>query len=66
MFPDSDPDPTIFVIDLQHQQKTILKKLSASYVLFEGAFASFFKDKSKRRHETVRIRDFLTSFAKMI
>jgi hypothetical protein len=44
--PGSDPDPAIFVIDLQDANK----------LLFEGAFTSFFKDKkSKRSHKTVGI-----------
>jgi hypothetical protein len=47
MYPDldSDPDPAIFVIDLQDANKILnLKKTSAYY--FEGLFTLFFKDKS--------------------
>jgi hypothetical protein len=40
-----DPDPAIFVIELQDaSKKQILKKFSAYY--FEGTFTSFFKDKN--------------------
>jgi hypothetical protein len=55
-----DPDPAIFVIDLQDVNKKLsgnLKKVS----LLEGTFTSFFKDKkSKRSHKTVGIKVFLT------
>jgi hypothetical protein len=60
MDPDADPDPAIFVIDLQDANK----KLSFSANYFEGTFTSFFTDKkSKRSHKTVGIRAFLTIFA---
>jgi hypothetical protein len=48
-----DPDPDIFVIDLQDANK---KKMSKFFclLLFEGTFTSFFKDKkSERNHKTV-------------
>jgi hypothetical protein len=63
--PDADPDPSIFIIDLQDaNKKRILKKKFFCKVLFEGIFTSFFKDKkSKRSHKTVEIKVFLTSFA---
>jgi hypothetical protein len=49
-----DPDPAIFVIDLQDANK----KLIFCLFLFEGTFTSFFKDKkSKRSHKTVGIKD---------
>jgi hypothetical protein len=62
---DPDPEPSIFIIDLQDamQQKLILKKFSF-ILLFEGTFTSFFKNKkSKRSHKTVEIKVFLTIFA---
>jgi hypothetical protein len=40
-----DPDPAIFVIDLQDVNKKLL--------LFEGAFTSFFKDKKSLRSQKV-------------
>jgi hypothetical protein len=36
-----DPDPAIFVIDLQDASKKLL--------LFEGTYTSFFKDKKSKR-----------------
>ncbi len=39
---DSDPDPAIFVTDLQDVNK---KSFFAYYLLFEGTFTSYFKDK---------------------
>jgi hypothetical protein len=40
MEPDADPDPAIFVSDLQNVN------LLLSLLLFEGTFTSFFKEKS--------------------
>jgi hypothetical protein len=40
MDPDADPDPVIFVSDLQGVNKKFFCLL-----LFEGTFTSFFKDK---------------------
>jgi hypothetical protein len=63
MDPDADPDPSIFVIDLQDAHKKNEKKFSC-ILLFEGTFTSFFKEKkSKRSHKTVKINVFLTIFA---
>jgi hypothetical protein len=61
----SDPDPAIFVTDLQDtQQKINLKQKFFCLLLSEGTFTSFFKDKKARRsHETVGIKVFLTIFA---
>jgi hypothetical protein len=63
--PNADPDPTIFVIDLQDtNKKRILKQKFFCPLLFEGKFTSFFKDKkSKRSLKTVGIKVFLTFFA---
>jgi hypothetical protein len=53
-----DPDPAIFGSELQRQQKVFC------LLLFEGTFASFFKDKnSYRSHKTVRTNVFLSIFA---
>jgi hypothetical protein len=63
---DPDPDPSIFIIDLQDAKKNeLLKKVFLhSTILFEGTFTSFFKDKkSKRSHTTIEIKVFLTIFA---
>ncbi len=63
--PDSDPDPTNFIIDLQDAiQKLIFYKKFFCILLFEGTFTSFFKGKkSKRSHKIVEIKVFLTIFA---
>jgi hypothetical protein len=63
-----DPDPAIFIMDLQDAKKvgyTVpnLKKVFC-LLLYEGTFTSFFKDKkSKRSHKTVGIEVFLPIFA---
>jgi hypothetical protein len=58
---DLDPDPAIFVIDLQDaNKKLIFFKQFFCLLLFEGTMTSFFKDKkSKRSHKTVGIKFFL-------
>jgi hypothetical protein len=60
-----DPDPAIFVIDLQDTNKTLIKKsFLLITVLFEDTITSFFKDKkSKRSHKTVGNKVSLTIFA---
>jgi hypothetical protein len=60
-----DPDPAIFIIDLQDtNKKLILLKNFCCILLFEGTFTSFFKDKkSNRSHKTVEIKVFLPIFA---
>jgi hypothetical protein len=61
---DADPDPSVFIIDLQDASKKLLKKIFSCILLFVGTFASFFKEKkSKRSHTTVEIKVFLTIFA---
>jgi hypothetical protein len=60
-----DPDPSIFIIDLQDaNQKIIFFTKFFCILLFEGTFTSFFKGKmSKRSRKTVEIKVFLTIFA---
>jgi hypothetical protein len=60
-----DPDPAIFIIDLQDANKKLIEKKFFCILLFEGTcVTSFFKDKkSKRSHKTVEIKVFLTIFA---
>jgi hypothetical protein len=59
-----DPDPAIFVIDLQDANN---KKRFRSFLclfLFEGTFTSYFKDKkSTIGHKPVGIKVLLTIFA---
>jgi hypothetical protein len=58
--PDADPDPSIFIIDLQDGKKIFC----ILPVLFEGTFTSFSKgNKSKRSHKTIEIIVFLIIFA---
>jgi hypothetical protein len=61
---DADPDPSVFITDLQDTNKKLFKKKFFCILLFEGTFASFFKGKkSKRSHKTVEIKFFFTIFA---
>jgi hypothetical protein len=63
MDPDSDPDPAVFIIDLQDANKKLLQKKLFGRLLFESTFTSFFKDKkSIRCRKTVEIKVFLTIF----
>jgi hypothetical protein len=51
MDPDSDPDPAIFVIDLQEANKKLIKNKSfSSYYLLNvpAFFTSFSKDKKSK------------------
>jgi hypothetical protein len=65
MDPDTDADPSIFIIDLQDANKKPIKKKNFSCILlFESTFTSFFKEKtSKRSKKTVEIKVFLTIFS---
>ncbi len=48
-YPDADPDPYIFIIDLQAaNKKLILKKSFSAQLLFEGTFTSFVKGKKSK------------------
>jgi hypothetical protein len=60
-----DPDPSVFIIDVQDANKKLFFKEKFSCILlFEGTFTSFFKyKKSKRSHKTVEIKVFLTILA---
>jgi hypothetical protein len=62
---DADPDPAIFVIDLQEANKKLNFVITFfCLLLFKDTFTSIFKDnKSKRSHKTVRIKVFFTIFA---
>jgi hypothetical protein len=44
-----DPDPAIFVIDLQDANKKLNFKNVYLRITFEGTFTSFFKDKKSKR-----------------
>jgi hypothetical protein len=62
MDPDSDPDPATFVIDFREANKKIFffKVSLVITILFEGTYASFFRDK------TVGIKSFSYYFCMMI
>jgi hypothetical protein len=58
-----DPDPHIFVTDLQEANKELIKKKGFLLLLSEVTFTSFFKDKkSKKGNQTVGINVFLAIF----
>jgi hypothetical protein len=54
-----DPDPALFVIDLQDANRKLFKKKNLFLFLFEGTFTSFQKEVTK----AVGIKVFLTIFA---
>jgi hypothetical protein len=60
-----DPDPSIFIIDLQDANKKLIKNKSFPAYYFLKVFLHHFsKDKkSKRSSKTVEIKVFLTIFA---
>jgi hypothetical protein len=43
-----DPDPAIFVIELQDANKELIKKKFCWLLLFEGIFTLFLKDKKPK------------------
>jgi len=60
------PDPAIFVIDLQNQQKTYLKKSFSDYYFLKVYLHHFSKIKSPKevtKLKTVGIKVFITIFA---
>ncbi len=57
MDPDSDPDPAIFVIDLQNAKN---KKLIYKKFFLPNTCTSLFKDKNQKSHKSVGIEFFLT------
>jgi hypothetical protein len=63
--PDADPDPAIFLTDLQDANKKLIFYLKVfCLLLLEGAHTSFSKIKSqKRSHKAVGIKVFLFIFA---
>jgi len=46
--PELEPDPDLFVIDLQHANKKTVLNNFFCLILFECTFTSFFKDKSPK------------------
>jgi hypothetical protein len=65
--PDPDADPALFVTDLQDANKKLifLNKFFCLfyYLLFEGTFTSFFKDKKvKKKSQSSRTQGFSYCF----
>ncbi len=59
-----DPDPAIFVNDLQDaSKKLIIEHNFFCLLLFEGTFTSFSKIKGQKESKKVGIKVFLTIFA---
>jgi hypothetical protein len=59
-----DPDPAIFVIDLQDANKKLIKKKVVLLITFRRYIYIIFTDKkSKRSHKAVGIKVCLTIFA---
>jgi hypothetical protein len=60
-----DPDPAIFIIDLQDANKKLIKKKSFSaYYFLKVHLGRFSKIKSKKKsHKTIEINVFLSIFA---
>jgi hypothetical protein len=60
---DPDPDPSIFIIDLQDvENKLIFVQKFLCILLFEGPFTSLFKGK-KSKTKTIEIKVFLAIFS---
>jgi hypothetical protein len=60
---DLDPDPAIFISDLQDAIKKLIKKKVFCLLPFEDIYIIFKDKKSKRSYRTVGIKVFLTIFA---
>ena len=61
---DSDPDPAIFVIDLQDaSQKLIFNTISSAYYFLKLHLHNFSKIKSQKESQNSRNQVFLTIFA---
>ncbi len=64
---DPDPDPAIFVIDLQDAcKKLIFLHNFFCLLLFEGIFTSFFKDKRSKKSQNSRNPGFSDYYCMMI
>ncbi len=61
-----DPDPAIFVIDLQDANKKLIFFLNFCLLLFEGTFTSFFKDKKSKKVTKSRNQSFSYYFCMVI
>ncbi len=58
-----DPDPSIFIIDLQDaNKKMILKKKFCCILLFKSTVTSFYQDKKSKNSQNNRNQDFSDYF----
>jgi hypothetical protein len=65
--PDSNPDPVVFVIDLQDASKKLIFEYNFfCLLLFEGTLTSFLKDKKSKRVTNSRNQGFSYYFRMMI
>ncbi len=60
--PDADPDPAIFIIDLQDANKKLVEKKFFCLLLFEGTFTSFVKDKKSNRSHKSEVTEVSFSY----
>ncbi len=64
MDPDSDPDPVIFVIDLQDASKKLMfNTIFSAYYFLKVHLHHFSKINIKKSHKIVGIKVFLTIIA---
>ena len=65
MDPDSVPDTSIFITDLQdaNKKQIFIKKVFLDIIFLRNLHIIFNDKKSKRYHKTVKIKVFLTIFA---
>jgi hypothetical protein len=64
MDPDSDPDPAIFVIDIQEANINLIFKKKSAFYFLKAHLHHFSWIKSKKKsNKTVEIKVFLTNFA---
>jgi hypothetical protein len=62
-YSDADPDPAIFVIDLQDANKKLIFIKFFAYYFLRYIYIIFKDEKSKRNHKALGIKGFLTIFA---
>jgi hypothetical protein len=63
LYPDSDPDPAIFSIDLHDANKKLILKKFFNILLFEGKSTSFLDKKVNNKSQNSRNQGFSTIFA---
>ncbi len=61
-----DPDPAVFIIDLQDDNNIQIEKNIFRLLLFEGTFTLFVNDKSQKKSQNSRNQGFSYNFCLMI